>query len=109
MPAAFWRKSIIDPAAKKPSDYRPVARTLIVMKYYEKYMVSALDSALEHFQFAYRHGRIVPLALSPIWLLSPWKTARLLQYLLDLALLFCKLHLHVRVLKLKQMFQVIVL
>ncbi len=66
MVPALWKKSTIIPVPKKPcpsdnNDYRPVALTSVIIKCFEKYVVSLLksqiDSALDPFQFAYRQGR----------------------------------------------------
>ena len=46
---ALWKKSIIDPVAKKTcpvdnNDFRPMALTSIIMKSFEKYMLSVLKA-----------------------------------------------------------------
>ena len=62
----LFQQTVITPVPKKPNssennDYRPVALTSIVMKCFEKYVVSLLraeiDSKLDPWQFAYKQGR----------------------------------------------------
>jgi len=71
----LWKKSVITPVPKKPcpkvnNDFRPVALTSIVMKCFEKIMVSFLKQDvgvfLDPFQFAYRQGRGTDDAISSI-------------------------------------------
>ena len=72
---ALWKRSTIVPVAKKPcpadnNDFRPVALTLIVMKSFEKYMLSVLKAevnlALDPYQFAYRQRRGTDDAINSI-------------------------------------------
>ncbi len=72
---ALWKKSTIVPVAKKRcpadnNDFRRVALTSIVMKSFEKYMLSMLKAevnlALDPYQFAYRQGRGTDDAINSI-------------------------------------------
>jgi len=72
---ALWKKTVLIPVPKKPcpmenNDFRPVALTSIVMKCFEKYMVSLLktevNKSLDRWQFAYKRGRSTDDALSNI-------------------------------------------
>ena len=72
---ALWKKSIIDPVAKKTcpvdnNDFRPMALTSIIMKSFEKYMLSVLKAevnlALGPYEFAYRQGRGTDDAINTI-------------------------------------------
>lgn len=72
---ALWKKAAITPVPKKPcptenNDFRPIALTSIVMKCFEKYMVSLLKTEvnpkLDPWQFAYKHHRSTNDAVSSI-------------------------------------------
>ncbi len=116
MVPALWKKSTIIPVPKKPcpsdnNDYRPVALTSVIMKCFEKYVVSLLksqiDSALDPFQFAYRQGRGTDDAIHGITHLTlkhlenPKAYARLL--FIDFSSTFNTLQPHLLIEKLRQM------
>lgn len=72
---ALWKKTVITPVPKRSCSvennvYRPVALTSIVMKCFEKYIVSLLkievNPELDPWQFAYRKGRSTDDAVSSI-------------------------------------------
>lgn len=88
---ALWTKSIVFLLAKKlcptkNNDFRLVALTSIVMKGFEKYMMSVLKTevnlALDPFQFVYRQERGTDEAINnppPTSLSSTYKTLKPLQ------------------------------
>ena len=113
---ALWKKSTIVPVAKKPcpadnNDFRPVALTSIVMKSFEKYMLSVLKAevnlALDPYQFAYRQGRGTDDAINSIThftvkhLECPKAYARIL--FIDFSSAFNTLQPHLLISKLRQM------
>lgn len=72
---ALWKRLMITSIPKKPhpsenNDFRPIALTSIVMKCFEKYIVSILksevSSKLDPWQFAYKRGRSAEDAVGSI-------------------------------------------
>ena len=113
---AIWKKSTIIPIPKKScpkenNDYRPVALTPIVMKCFEKYMVTKLKAEigpkLDPQQFAYRQGRGTDDAITGITHLAlkhleaPGAYARLL--FIDFSSAFNSLQPYLLIKKMNQM------
>lgn len=104
---SVWKHSLICPVPKKPkpscpNDYRPIARTPIIMKCLERLVLSRLLSQtsdqLHPLQFAYRHNRGVDDAVITLLLLilthleTPKSIARVLS--VDFSSAFNKLRPH---------------
>ncbi len=79
---AIWKKSLIVPVPKN-NDFRPIALTSIVMKWFEECMVSMLkadvNNHLDPLQFAYNVEEWVMLLIPwCIWFLITWMITMLM-------------------------------